>query len=162
MQARLLSGLLAAEVRATRAARSAELALLRCEEQLLEPAAWHGLLAREEARCAPLATPASVVSLDVRSCPPAGQAHVAQVLFDRRRPSDAVARTGPCSYAVLLPETPAAAAAALASRVVLHLQERGVAATCGVGTRTVASPLPAAWRTAELVRRSDAGELRRP
>lgn len=157
LQAQLLSALLAVEMSATRAARSAALKRLGGSHRVLDGRAWEGLLEDEERRCAPLAVPGSVVALEALGLPRDRLAVVVRALLDRARPGDALARTGPSSYAVLLSETPAVVAEVMASELVLRLQELGVTATCGVAARGGGANLRRAWRRAEGARRRDAG-----
>ncbi len=71
---------------------------------------------------------------------------------------DALARTGPRSYAVLCPETLEAVAQTIATDLVLRLHDAGLPASCGVaGTDLRDRDLAAAWHRAEQLRCADQG-----
>ncbi len=161
LQGRLLSSLLAVELRAVREERAADEAPHGFAGQVLDRSRCQVLLQGEQDRCAPHATPASVIALEVddaRARSSNAQVLAQRLLLDCRRPGDALARTRPGSYAVLCPETLEAVAETIATDLVLRLHDAGVPASCGVaGTDLRDRDLAAAWQRAEQLRRADRG-----
>ncbi len=164
LHARLLSTVLAVELRAGAARRRAE----RAEaEALLDPLTglvnrrgWWMLLGREEQRCLRYSTVASVLVVDLDGLKAvndqqghgAGDAvlqRAAQVLREAFRSTDVAARLGGDEFAVLAVETDAGAAEQERARLQELFDRAGVPASIGVATRRPDTGLSGAWADAD-------------
>ncbi len=162
LQARLLSGLIAIELTAARVTRKADAVGQQAGRRLLDGDAWLALLTAEQLRCAPHATPASLVAVEISGPHPHPRlaedlaARAQRLLADRRRAPDVLADLGHGMYGVLCPETPEALAQTIATELVVGLQEIGVGASCGVaGLDPRDGDLTAAWHRAQVELQAD-------
>src|SRR4051794_29292457 len=176
VQARLLSTVLAADLRLDAARRRAERAeaeaLLDPLTGLLNRRGWQLLLDREERRCRRFGAVASVIVLDLDRLKVINDRHghaagdellqrTTQVLRAATRTADVIARLGGDEFAILAVETDQPAAAAERSRLQQLLTDQGIAASVGVAARSPAGGLAAAWLNADSdmyrVKRSSPG-----
>ena len=164
LQARLLSTLLAAELRLDETRRRAERAeadaLLDPLTGLVNRRGWQMLLDREEQRCRRYGTVASVLAIDLdglktvndQSGHAAGDAllhRAAQVLRDAFRSTDVAARLGGDEFAVLAVETDTVGAQHERHRLQRLFDTAGVPASVGVATRQPVTGLAGAWAAAD-------------
>ena len=115
----------------------------------------------EESRCQRHGSPASIIIIDLdglkevndRSGHAAGDAlliRAAMVLKQASRAYDVTARLGGDEFGILVPETTAAVAEMLATRLASALQQAGISASVGVASRRhIADGLTAAWAAAD-------------
>jgi diguanylate cyclase (GGDEF)-like protein len=164
LQARLLSSVLAADLRAGASLRRAQ----RAESDAMQDAltglvnrrGWHLLLDREEQRCERYGGVASVLAVDLDGLKTVNDRHghaagdallrrAAAVLRDAVRSTDAVARVGGDEFAVLALETDAAGAAQERGRLQDVLDLAGVPASVGAAARLGTTGLAGAWARAD-------------
>ena len=164
MLARLLSTLLAIDLRAAAEARRAEQALAAATTDALtglhNRRGWDGILTAEEARCRRYGHPACVVAVDLDGLKgvndtlghEAGDGLIrraARAIKAAARESDVVARLGGDEFAVLAVETDSDGVVSLVNRLRTALLAAGVAASVGVAPREADRGLTAAWRDAD-------------
>ena len=177
LQARLLSTVLAFELaqdhQRQRAERAEAEAAMDPLTGLANRRAWDRLLAVEEARCARYGHPAAVLVLDLNGLKQvndtlghaAGDAllrRTASLLSAHTRPGDLAARLGGDEFAVLAVHADGLSAAAESARLRAVLADAGIAAAIGVGVRTAAGTLSAAWSAADAAMYCDKREAAQP
>ncbi|MDQ1633746.1 MAG: hypothetical protein QOJ32_555 [Frankiaceae bacterium] len=164
LQARLLSTVLADDLRLDTARRRAERAeadaLLDPLTGLLNRRGWQLLLDREEQRCRRFGAVASVLVLDLDRLKATNDRHghaagdlllqrTARVLRAATRSADLTARLGGDEFAVLAVETDQPAAARERDRLQHLLTTEGIAASVGIAARDPANGLTGAWLNAD-------------
>lgn len=170
LQAELLGVLLHHELRMVADARRAERADLSATTTDLvtglgDGRAWDAAMAAEEIRTICYGSPAAVLVVDLDGLKSTNDSFgyeagdellllTATVLQASVRPQDLVVRWGGGQFAVLLPETDAAAADTTAARLRESLTTAGVAASLGVGVRGAATDVQEAWRDAHAAMRA--------
>lgn len=164
LQARLLSTMLASDVRLDEVRRRAERAeadaLVDAMTGLVNRRGWQLLLDREEQRCRRYGSAASVLVLDLDGLKavndslghPAGDVllqRTAQVLRDATRGVDVVARLGGDEFAVLAVGTGQEMAAVERARLPSLLADARIEASLGFAARESDGGLAAAWIRAD-------------
>lgn len=164
LQARLLSTVLAADLRAEDARRATERAEV---DALLDPLTgvvnrrgWQRLLDREEDRCRRYGSVASVLLVDLDGLKAVNDQHghaagdvllqrAASALREAFRRADVIARLGGDEFAVLAVETDATDAHRERDRLQHLLDQAGIPASIGTAARTPADGLAGAWARAD-------------
>jgi hypothetical protein len=119
------------------------------ETELLSHAAWHRVLATEEARARHFGAPACVLAVELAAEPPAEQARqVAAWLAQVTRETDFAARTSEHAFAVLMVECDAQGGARLAARLQAEAADSSIPARIGWAAREPDTGLEAAWQRA--------------
>ena len=167
LQGRLLSSLLATELRGLDTIRRAEAAERLADRDaltgLLNRRGWDAAMAAEEARCARFASPASLLALDLDGLKTVNDTHghaagddlimrTAQLLRRSCRSTDVVARLGGDELGILAVETTTEDGHRLRGRLRRILAEAGVEVSIGVAGRDPShGGLDAAWRRADAL-----------
>jgi diguanylate cyclase (GGDEF)-like protein len=161
---RLLSSVLASDLRAADATRRADRALADAETDgltgLMNRRGWDRVLAAEEAQCRKFGHPACIITIDLDGLKAANDTlgHSAGDALIRRagdalravvRSSDVAARVGGDEFVVLAAETDQDASVGLVHRIKATLIASGVSASVGVAPREPDRGLLAAWTDAD-------------
>ncbi len=166
LQAEILGIVLTHELHLAEEIRRAERAEEASQIDLLTGAgnrlAWDGALTAEEARASRYGTTASIMVLNLDGLKQVNETwgheagdrllvKTAEELRLRLRAVDLSARLGGDEFGILLPQTAAAGAQALADELLERLADVGIAASAGVAQRRADSGLAGAWRTADAL-----------
>ena len=185
MIAKMLSGVLSAELRAIEAERTKERAQNESETDaltgLFNQRGWERMLQVEEQRCQRFANPAYVALLDLDGLAGINNSlghdagnkllrRTAKVIRKNVRESDIIARLGGDEFAILGTPCHPATAEQIIKRVRKALERAGVRASLGMATRIPALQLGELWTEADQLMNGDktarklsdtAGRLRR-